>query len=170
MGRKAMTKAATGAGRGRFDPGRRALIKAAAGAGVLLAAPFSPAATSAARAAPAARAGLLFLATGDALVVRRIAPVILAGALPAATSAAHEEAVDEVVGGVDRTIAHMSAAVQAELRQLFDLLSFMPTRIVLAACGAHGRRPRRPRSRPSWRAGGAAVWRSCAAPTRRCTT
>lgn len=63
-------------------------------------------------------------------IVAAIAPAILAGALP--DGAGHAAAVERVVEGVERAIAGLSAAAQDEVRQLFALLAFAPTRVLLA--------------------------------------
>jgi len=63
-------------------------------------------------------------------VVAAIAPVLLRGALPAAPESA--AAIRQVVDGVERAVAGLSAAARSEVGQLFALLSFAPTRMLLA--------------------------------------
>jgi hypothetical protein len=53
----------------------------------------------------------------------------LAGALP--TGRDRASAIEAVVAGVERAVAGLPLATQAELRQLFDLLGFAPTRLLL---------------------------------------
>ncbi len=78
-----------------------------------------------------------FLTPEDRVIVAAIAPVMLAGALPAGGAArqsavAPEPAVAEVVRGVDRAISGLALATQAELRQLFDLLGLAIARVLVA--------------------------------------
>ncbi|MCC6198177.1 MAG: hypothetical protein IT518_27305 [Burkholderiales bacterium] len=75
-------------------------------------------------------------ADGEALF-GAVAPVLLAGALPAGAEA--RAALDEVLDGIDRAIAGLSPAARAELAQLVALLSLPPVRLGLA------------RISPSWR-------------------
>ena len=91
---------------------RRQLIKTGmAGSVVLLAAGFL---ASPQPDLPAASQGhLVFLQTGDAQIIRSLAPVMLGMA---------GLALEDIVRGVDVAIANLLPAVQQELRQLFDLL------------------------------------------------
>lgn len=84
-----------------------------------------------------------FLNAEDRVIVAAIAPVMLAGALPAGgaerasaeapePAAGPEPAVVEVVRGVDRAISGLAPATQAELRQLFDLLGLAIARVLVA--------------------------------------
>lgn len=68
---------------------------------------------------------------GRRIVVAALAPVILDGALPTA-AAARGKAVAATVDGVDKAIAGLAPATQKEIGQLFDLLAFAPTRILVA--------------------------------------
>ncbi len=63
-------------------------------------------------------------------VIAAIVPVLLEGAL--ADVQASVEARAEVVAGVDRAVAGLPPASRKELEQLFALLSFAPTRCLLA--------------------------------------
>lgn len=63
-------------------------------------------------------------------IVAALAPAILAGAL--SEDGDRAAAVERVVDGVERAIVGLSAAAQGEVRQLFALLGFAPTRILLA--------------------------------------
>jgi hypothetical protein len=62
-------------------------------------------------------------------LVEAIAPVLLEGSLPIDGSA---EARAEVVAGVDRAVAGLAPASRKEITELFALLSFAPTRCLLA--------------------------------------
>jgi hypothetical protein len=59
-------------------------------------------------------------------VLTAVAPVLLAGALPEGEQRA--DAVRAVVDGVEQAIAGLPPHLQAELDQLFTLLTFAPTR------------------------------------------
>jgi hypothetical protein len=63
-------------------------------------------------------------------IIAAIVPVLLEGALPDAGSSV--EARAEVVVGVDRAVAGLPPASRKELEQLFALLSFAPTRCLIA--------------------------------------
>jgi hypothetical protein len=63
-------------------------------------------------------------------VVAALAPVLLAGALP--PGEAGMAAVRDVVAGVERAVAGLSAAAQKEVGQLFALLALAPTRLATA--------------------------------------
>jgi hypothetical protein len=62
-------------------------------------------------------------------IVAAIAPVLLNGALPLDVST---EARAEVVAGVDRAVAGLAPASRKEIGELFALLSFAPTRCLIA--------------------------------------
>jgi hypothetical protein len=64
-----------------------------------------------------------------ARVIAVLAPVVLAGALPA-EGEARARAVREVVEAFDRAVAAMAPAVQEEIAELIGLLTFAPTRIL----------------------------------------
>jgi hypothetical protein len=74
--------------------------------------------------------------TGSALdssartIIAAIVPVLLEGALPDVDTSV--EAHAEVVAGVDRAMAGLPPGSRTELEQLFALLSFAPTRCLLA--------------------------------------
>jgi hypothetical protein len=63
-------------------------------------------------------------------IVGAIAPVLLAGALPSGANAA--AARDEVVAGVDKAVSGLPPQLRKEIEQLFSLLSFAPTRSLIA--------------------------------------
>ena len=103
---------------------RRTLLKAgiAGGAGLLLARWLY---TSTTPQPPPTISGAL-----DArarAIVAAIAPVMLAGALPAGNPVL----LQEVVAGVEQAIAGLPPAVRKEIDQLFALLSFAPSRALI---------------------------------------
>jgi hypothetical protein len=67
---------------------------------------------------------------GDRQLLRALVPVMLAGALPSGRSGA--QAIDEIITGVDVTVAHFPPTVRAEIRQLLWLLESPLTRPLLA--------------------------------------
>jgi len=105
---------------------RRTLLKAGlAGGAALLLARWLYTSTTAPETTPA-RPGAL-----DAharAVVAAIAPVMLAGALPANDPVL----LQEIVAGVEQAVAGLPPAVRKEVDQLFALLSFAPTRALVA--------------------------------------
>ena len=66
----------------------------------------------------------------DRAVVAAIAPVLLDGALPAGEG--RTAALEQVVEGVERAVAGLSAAAQGEVGDLFALLGFPLTRALVA--------------------------------------
>ncbi len=74
------------------------------------------------------------LSAKERTVLASVAPVMLAGALPA-DPAERERAVVEVVRGVDRAVSGLPPSVQGEVAQLFALLGFPLTRRLLAGVG-----------------------------------
>lgn len=65
-------------------------------------------------------------------IVAALVPAILAGALPQDDEHDGRTAtIDRVVNSVELTIAGLGAAAQEEIRQLFALLGFAPTRVLL---------------------------------------
>ncbi|MEP7154872.1 MAG: hypothetical protein ABI905_03810 [Betaproteobacteria bacterium] len=75
------------------------------------------------------------LANKDADCIAALAPAILNGALPA-DPAARLVAINEVVEAFDRTVAGLSPAIQKEVEQLLSLLTFAPTRRLVAGVSA----------------------------------
>lgn len=73
------------------------------------------------------------MGAGARQLTAAIAPVLLQGTLP--PEPARAQAIEEVVAGVERAVAGLSAAAQAEVGQLFALLTFAPTRILVARVG-----------------------------------
>ncbi|CAM2008372.1 hypothetical protein [Acanthopleuribacter pedis] len=70
-----------------------------------------------------------FLTEADHAVVSALAPAVLAGS----EAAGNPKLTEEVVHAVDQTIAAFQPSVQAELRQLFTLMTLAPTRVLV--CG-----------------------------------
>jgi hypothetical protein len=104
---------------------RRTLLKAgiAGGAGLLLVR-WLYTSTTAPQSTPTP-SGVL---DADArAIVAAIAPVMLAGALPAGNPVL----LQEVVAGVEQAIAGLPPAVRKEVAQLFALLSFAPSRALV---------------------------------------
>ncbi len=105
---------------------RRSLLKAGiAGTAALLVARWLYTSTTEPSLAPMSPGALD--APGRA-VIAAIAPVMLAGALPAKDYAL----LQELVAGVDQAIAGLPPQVRKEIGELFALLSFAPTRVLVA--------------------------------------
>ena len=75
-------------------------------------------------------AGRFALQPKERDIVAALVPVILAGALSEGVT--RTAMIERTVTGVEQAIAGLSAATQEEVRQLFALLGFAPTRIALA--------------------------------------
>jgi hypothetical protein len=107
---------------------RRTLLKAGIAGGVVLVLARWMVTTYSPRESPEG--------TGSALdssartIIAAIVPVLLEGALSDADTSM--EARAEVVAGVDRAVAGLPPSSRKELEQLFALLSFAPTRCLLA--------------------------------------
>jgi len=72
--------------------------------------------------------GFSFLTAEDGRVLTTLTPTLLGKALPSKDRPA---AIAEILDEIDRLIAAMPALMQADLRQLFDLLGFPLTRVAL---------------------------------------
>jgi hypothetical protein len=72
-----------------------------------------------------------FLNEAQRTVMSAIAPVILVGALPG-DAEGHARVLKDVVRGLDTAISGFTPQVQGEVKQLFDLLTFPPTRRLVA--------------------------------------
>jgi hypothetical protein len=68
---------------------------------------------------------------GRAAVLDAVIPAMLAGALPADGELRTAE-IARTRAGVDKAIAGLSPATQTEIGELFDLLAFAPTRMLVA--------------------------------------
>jgi len=66
-----------------------------------------------------------------AVVLAALIPVFLEGALPA-NGGTRGELITRTIAGVEKAIAGLSLATQKEIGELFDLLSFAPTRMIVA--------------------------------------
>ncbi|MCX7161520.1 MAG: hypothetical protein WCI19_10905 [Betaproteobacteria bacterium] len=113
---------------------RRQFIKTGIGGGLLLTA-------AALLHKPLDRIGKQALVAANPLdpslrsVVRAIAPVILLGAFPA-TDPARAAALERITRGVALAVAALGASAQKEVAELFALLAFAPTRILVAGVSA----------------------------------
>ncbi|MFL6649477.1 MAG: twin-arginine translocation pathway signal protein, partial [Sulfurifustaceae bacterium] len=67
----------------------------------------------------------------DVVILGRIAPVVLAGALPR-DAAQLNSAIAEIIAGIDMTIGYEPPAVRKEIRDLFNLLGSGVTRSLVA--------------------------------------
>lgn len=68
---------------------------------------------------------------GRAVVLAALIPVFLEGALPAGGET-RSELITRTIAGVEKAIAGLSLSTQKEVGELFDLLSFAPTRMIVA--------------------------------------
>lgn len=68
---------------------------------------------------------------GRVVVLAALIPVFLEGALPAGGET-RSELITRTIVGVEKAIAGLSLATQKEVGELFDLLSFAPTRMIVA--------------------------------------
>lgn len=84
--------------------------------------------------------GLLLLREQDVVVLRAIIPVVLKGALPDAQSE-RQHVVDALVADIDQGFAGMPLAAARQVRQLFDLLTFAPTRLLMTGVGDWSQAP-----------------------------
>ena len=75
--------------------------------------------------------GMRALNAAEAGLIRALSPVILAGMLPT-EAAPRQVALKEVVEAFDRGLAGMPLSVQAEVKQLLGLLTFAPSRALVA--------------------------------------
>lgn len=90
---------------------------------------FSSAALTGCASAPPAT-GLRVLRESDLVVLRALMPVVLDGALPVDDT--REKVLSESLRLLDGLLEASSRAGQQQVRQLFDLLTFAPTRRVVA--------------------------------------
>jgi hypothetical protein len=107
---------------------RRTLLKAGIAGGVVLVLARWMVDSYSTRESPAAAGSALD--SSARAIVAALVPVLLEGALPGADGSV--EARAEVVAGVEHAVAGLPPAARKELEQLFALLSFAPTRCVLA--------------------------------------
>ena len=109
--------------------GRRDFLRTGLfGAMALSTVSFSAALTGCASAPPAA--GLRVLRDSDLVVLRALMPVVLNGAMPA--DATRENVISESLQLLDNLLEGSSRAGQQQLHQLLDLMTFPPTRRLVA--------------------------------------
>lgn len=106
-------------------PTRRQLLKVGIAGGLVLAG-----ARWLDRPQAVAASSYRFLDERSASAAAALVPVVLDGALPR-DAAARKQAVDETVEAFDRAVAGLSPAVQKEVAELFSILRFPPTRLML---------------------------------------
>jgi hypothetical protein len=106
-----------------MHPGRRRFLKAGLAGTLFLA--MLPHARRGAGSATAAG-----LSPEQRDVLRAIVPVMLAGAIPEGTQ--RSQAVGAVLDGVEVAVRALPPQLQAELGQLFSLLTFAPARVLVA--------------------------------------
>lgn len=116
---------------GELDPRRRTFLKAGiAGSALLLAGRWLPAANAGAESA-AEDFPFAYLTPADVVVLGRIVPVMLEGALPE-DAAQRATAIDEITSGIDAVIGHQPLPVRREISDLFGLLTKGVTRALVA--------------------------------------
>ncbi len=81
--------------------------------------------------ARASAAGLQTLGPRDVQILEALAPVVLEGALPQAAGD-RDAALREVVEAFDRAVSRLGRPTREEIGELFALLGFAPTRILVA--------------------------------------
>jgi hypothetical protein len=110
-----------------LKPGRRTFLAVGvAGAGALALAGWlrrTP--------APAPGGAASSISTDGQDILRAVVPVMLAGALPQAP-APRAAAIAQTLAALETAVGGLPAGAQAELAQLFDLLSLPPVRIAVA--------------------------------------
>jgi hypothetical protein len=106
---------------------RRTFLRTSAGGALLL---WSAGHLSGCAESPKS-AGMRFLDAPSAAVLTAIIPVVLADALPADASA-RAVASNDVLEAFDRAVAGMTPTIQSEIAELLGLLTFVPTRVLVA--------------------------------------
>lgn len=112
-------------------PSRRTFIVAGIAGGATLAAAWWLRGTRGVAPSPAAAASLAALDPQAPAITAAVADVMLDGAIPD-DAAGRAAALDATVANVARAVEGLPPSVQHELGQLFALLAFAPTRIVVA--------------------------------------
>lgn len=121
---------------------RRGFLKTGLGGALLLSTVSLSAGLSGCATAPAGRISAVdtrtdagyqfqFLSRDDIALFEALLPAMFAGALPEEANQ-HRFAIAGAIERIDQGIAMFGPANQQELRKLFDLLNFAPTRITLA--------------------------------------
>jgi len=104
-----------------FNPSRRQFVKTGVAGSVFLAAGAGLAGCAKPSTSDSSK-GLQWLTDKDVAMFTALIPVVL-GLNPASA-----EIQQAILKGMDNTLLHTNASGQAEVRQLFDLLQFAPTR------------------------------------------
>jgi hypothetical protein len=115
------------------NPGRRHFLKLGVWSGLALATVSGTALLSGCSSPVASK--FLLLRDGDVTLFKALLPVILAGALPDGEGRA--KALDDTLHSLDELLYYSSVAGHKQLGQLFDLLTFAPTRLLTTGLG-HG--------------------------------
>lgn len=121
---------------------RRSFLKTGVGGAVFLGTVSLTAGLSGCATAPAGRVSAVdsrmdasyrfqFLSKDDIALFEALLPAMFAGALPEEPNQ-RQFAVAATIERIDQGIARFGAPNQKELRKLFDLLNFAPTRVTLA--------------------------------------
>ncbi|MBN7770264.1 hypothetical protein KUV44_11220 [Marinobacter daepoensis] len=127
---------------GQPDTSRRSFLKTGLGGTLLLSTISVSAGLSGCATAPAGRIGAIdsrmdasyqfqFLSRDDIALFEALLPAILAGSLPDAQNQ-RRQTVASTIERIDQGIVKFGPPNQRELRKLFDLLNFPPTRMALA--------------------------------------
>jgi hypothetical protein len=112
------------------DSGRRQFLKVSAAGALLLVSASVLVRRTALGGSTHTTNSYSWLEPEDARVIRCVAPVLLAGALPAGKQA--DSAVDDIMFGFDLAVSYLPPSVRAEIRQLFDMLRNPITRALVA--------------------------------------
>lgn len=83
---------------------------------------------------PPSAKGYRLLREGDITLFRALIPAVLEGALP--TGAARAQALDDTLHSLDQLLFYSSRSAHKQLKQLFDMLTFAPTRLLMARVGS----------------------------------
>lgn len=111
------------------DAGRRDFLRTGLLGTLALSTVSFSAVLSGCASAPPAR-GLRVFRDSDLPVLRAVMPVVLAGAMP--TDASLPKILEESIQSLDALLAASSHSGQKQVQQLFDLLTFPPTRYAVA--------------------------------------
>ncbi len=114
-----------------FQPGRRRLLQVGVAGSALLALAACGQRGLAAFSVPKAAEGWLALRQSDQGLINSLLDALLQNALPSEIEA-RDLAKKQILHAMDAHIAAMIPSMRAELAQLFDLLTFLPTRGLLA--------------------------------------
>lgn len=115
------------------NPGRRQFIKLGLWSGLALTTVSTTALLTGCSSAPSAT-GYRLLRDGDITLFKALIPVVLAGSLP--TDATQAKAIDDTLHSLDQLLFYSSRAGHKQLKQLFDLLTFPASRVLVAGVSA----------------------------------